>query len=268
MRITIIGSGYIGDATARALQAADHDITITTTNKDKAERLAELFNTAIIARGSDREAIRTAVSGADIVVVCVAPPRGGDYAECYLETARSVTEALKGRPEVPIIYTGSTSVYGPCNGNIVTEKTPVAPVTEGQRVLVETETTYLSRSEHACILRLAEIYGPGREIATRLKMMQGLSLPGTGDSITNLVHRDDVVGSILHAIAKGLRGVYNVCGDTHVTRKDFYDRICLSEGITPLAWDPSRQSPHGSRRIVDSGEIRRSGYVLTHPEYA
>jgi nucleoside-diphosphate-sugar epimerase len=149
----------------------------------------------------------------------------------------------------------------------VTEQSELRGQTENQGLLIQTENILRgleSRERPVCIFRLGEIYGPGRDIATRLKALQGTQLRGDGQNLTNLIHRDDCVGALAYAMRHGLRGTYNLCGETHVTRQQLYDRICDAAQLGRLGWDGSASSQHGGRRQLSTHALQEKGYKFRH----
>lgn len=248
----IIGCGYIGCALAVAWRKVGIRVTATTTSAERLSDLRRVADDAFIWKNGD---LKSLVQNHDCLVVTVAAKGKDNYKETYLDTAKAVCEAAGLKK---VIYTSSTSVYGDHHGDWVDEDTPISPLSPQAQILADTEKQYLTLP-NACILRLGEIIGPGRELIERLSKQQGNELPGTGQQYTNFSHRDDIVSAIQHAYEKDLHGIYNVCQDLHVSRKDLYDTICDKMGWPRVKWNASLKSAHGGNKRVSSKKIHTTG---------
>lgn len=276
MKIAIVGCGYIGSALAVRFKHDGHFVTTTTRTSSKVPSLQSISDKVCVLKGDDVQAIKELLHDQEVVVLCMAADSQESYEQTYLNTAEAVAAAMEHALKLKhVVYTSSTSVYGDHQGDVVDEKTPASALSVNGRILVETENILLGLSRndrYVCILRLGEIYGPGRLIADRLSRMlaQGSKLPGNGSSITNLIHLDDIVGGINFALDRRLNGVYNLCNDIHMTRKELYTQICAEERLPPVKWDPDKISLHSGNKLVLNTKIKAAGFnfltQLTHRE--
>lgn len=267
MRIAILGCGYVGSELAFQLKNAGHTITVTTRSHEKLKSLKNFSDEACLLRGSDCDSLKRILKTQDAVVITLAADSAGTYDDTYQGTAQALSQIIDCcLPLKHIIYTSSTSVYGDHFGNTVTEETDPLAKQETSQILLTAEKILLNLALHdrqVCILRLGEIYGPGREIAHRLRRLDGASLPGDGSSITNLSFLEDIVKAIVFALEKNLDGIFNVCGDLHIPRKDFYEQICLQEKISTVSWDASKQSIHSGNKLVSNQKIKSAGFMFS-----
>jgi nucleoside-diphosphate-sugar epimerase len=158
-----------------------------------------------------------------------------------------VTPKTPVHTPLPLIAISSTACYGDASGAFVKENE--APPTEyEQEVLLNPK---------ACIFRLSEIYGPGREISLRFKTKT--HFPGSPNNPTNMIHLDDIVGAILFAIEHHLTGIYNLTDDDHMTRNELYSHY------QKVTFDPSIKPRFGGNRCVSNAKIKEAGYVLKYP---
>lgn len=268
MRIGILGCGYVGKAIALEWKNQGHHIAATTRSKENIPQLDNFVDEVYLLNGNS---LSSFVEKQEVLVIAIAPDLGADYASTYLQIAEQVALAAKSAPSLrQIIYTSSTSVYGDRNGEWVDEETVIIHQDQNRKILHQTEHILLScQSENlnVCILRLGEIYGPGREIEARLRRMESQPFAGTGESYTNLIHLEDIVNAIDFVFIHHLRGIYNLCSDFHIPRRQFYEHICEHEQIAPIQWDPSRQSAHGGNRRVSNQKIKDAGLTFRHPQY-
>lgn len=144
LNIGIIGCGYVGTAVAERWREFGHSITATTTRRDRIPELERVAQQVVVLKGNDSEALASMVQNQDVLLLSVAAPRGGDYQESYLETAKTLLPVLQQAPRVQqLIYTSSSSVYGDHQGAWVDETTPVTPGNPNARVLAQTEEVLL-----------------------------------------------------------------------------------------------------------------------------
>lgn len=268
MRIGILGCGYVGEAAARHWKQKGHFLSATTRRSEKIPYLESFIDRVChLENGS----LAPFMSELDVLLISVAPDAGANYASTYLQTAQRVAEeSAKISSLQQILYTGSLSVYGDHAGRWIDETTPVNPAHENAKILFETENCLLkcaSSKMKVCVFRLGEIYGPGREIENRLKRMQHQPFAGTGDSYTNLIHLDDIVRALDFALSHKLQGIYNLCNDEHIRRKEFYEQICRKNQLPSIRWDPNRTSAHQGNRRASNQKLKNEGFIFSHLRY-
>lgn len=239
MRVAIIGCGYLGKAAAKAW--SHHDLTLFTRSEARLKELSP-FGRVVFS-------IKEALQGQRAVLLSVAPDSPDKYAETYLGCARAVLEH-----SVPqIIYTSSSSVYGDHGGAIVDEESPLKPTSEREKILVETEKLLQTASCKVCIFRLGEIIGPGRQILDRLRS----PMPGTGESLCNLSPIEEIVTALNYALEEGWEGIFNICNDLHIPRRELYEQLHQKAGLPPLIWDRTKTAPHVGNKVMSNNKFKR-----------
>jgi nucleoside-diphosphate-sugar epimerase len=268
MRVGIIGCGYVGIRAATLWSHLGHEISVTTRKAEKFHELSAVAQKIYLIDNSN--SFNDFIQNQEIVLVCMAPARGEDYRSTYLNTAHKISKALTHAPSLKqIIYTSSTSVYGDLGGDWVDETSCCTPENESGNILLQTEQTLLGcRSEaiKVCIFRLGEIFGPGRRIVDRLRKMGNTPLPGNGESYTNLIHIDDIIDALNFALNHQLDGMYNLCNEVHLQRKEFYNQICQQHHLPPLSWDPSLPRLHSGNKRVSNNKLKSVGFQFSHPD--
>lgn len=271
MNIAIIGCGYIGMELAKRLKKEGHSVTATTRKPERVEELARVAQHVVLLRGSSEEELATLLHDNDILIVTVGADDRQDYENAYLNLARTLRR-LAQQLALPrrLLYTSSTSVYGDHHGRWVDESAPLLASWDQAKILIETETIYQSLSDlgwHVLIFRLAEIYGPSRELSQKIRRYAGHSLPGNGDSYTNLVHKHDVVSALDYALRHQLTGLYNVTDDDHPTRRELYDHLAVLHRTKRVAWDPTHPNLHSGNKRVSNHKLKSEGFSLHHPHH-
>ena len=259
MKIGILGCGYVGRAAALQWKELGHTVTVSTRHKDKIPELKEVSDKVVLIESS----LKPLLEGQDALLFSTAPDSADAYKSAYLDNALAIQSLAPEYPDLKqLLYTSSTSVYGDHQGAWVTEDTPLHSYHERIEILIKTEQTLLdlrTLNRNVCILRLGEIIGPGRELAHRLRERIGKSFPGTGQNFTNFSHLNTIVKGLTFALDKHLDGVYNLCEDIHIPRKDLYEGISQELGLPVPIWDPSQFSHHHGNKKVSSDKIKASG---------
>lgn len=276
MRITIVGCGDVGMALARHWSGEGiHRLTLTTTREQRRRELEPLAELVQLLRADDRDALRQALSEAEVAIFTLAP--GGDrqvdeaaYATTYRDGFESLAEVLPGLSALrQIVYTGSCSVYGDAGDGWVDEDTPANPSSGHARVLLESEQLLLGCAgpqRQICILRLGAIYGPGRELAQRFRRLAGTTRPGCGSHHSHWIHRDDVVGAIAMAVEQRWEGLINLVDDEPVPVAQLLDQALRACGEESARWDPAAQvAPPPADRRIRNARLRQLGYRLRYP---
>lgn len=268
--VGLIGSGYLGSATAFFLQNKGYPITVSTTTPARLPYLKKDFKNAIILEGSRVSDWYQVIHSHSVLVLAVAPKTAIDsYADTYLASVKALLTALEKKNSVTqIIYISSTSVYGSHMGCWVDEESALLNPNPQAIILKECEERLLSAAIErlkVVIFRLAEIYGPNREIEKRVINSSSIPFAGDGSNFTNLIHVEDAVRAIDMAIENELSGVYNLANDFHVQRKDFYSDICKKHSLPEVQWDFRKATHHGGNRKVSNRKIKSIGFTFLHP---
>ncbi len=267
-RVAIIGSGYIGTELAIYWAKKGYEITATTSSPKKIKLLSKIVQKTALYKGSADGVIAQILLENDAIILTLSANRHGDIEQTFLSTARFIKScALEMQTPKTLIYTSNCSVYGNHHGLWVNEKSPLLATTLEGKILIETESCYLSLIDlgwQVCILRLSDIYGPGREISKKIKDLQGKVLSGSGENFTNMVHEEDVVHAIDYSLQRELKGVYNLSDNDHPKQKEFYDMISKRFHLTPPIWDASQHPLNGNKRISHN-RIIKEGFRFTYP---
>jgi len=251
MRVLIIGCGYVGVALGRELVSRGHEVHGL--RRTASEELPEAGIKLVVGDVSEPGGLR---GGTDYewVVNCVSSSGGGveGYHKTYVEGTKNILEHFRMKSPVKFVYTSSTGVYGQTDGSEVDERSPTEPEAETAKELVAAERLLLDASEEGrfptIVLRVAGIYGPGRGYWLKQFLRGEARVEGLGERWINMVHRDDVAGTIIAALERGKAAeVYNVVDDEPVTQLAMFKW---------LAKRFEREMPQGAE-VTASGERKR-----------
>jgi len=267
--VLIVGCGYVGTHVAYALKNK-FPVVVTARSDKHLEELRASFTFVEHLDTNNLEEFERVAYPHEAIIVTVAAKDMRSYHETYLKTAENLAILLFKNTFVKhVIYTSSTSVYGDHEGCIIDETTTPQPTSEQSSILLETERQLLActtQTRKVCIFRLGEIYGPSREISSRVKHYQGKSAPGDGSFPTNMIHVDDISRAITFALQHSLEGVYNLCDDDHMPRAELYNTISLKYHLPKVNWDPSQKTHHSSKKIISSQKLKQAGFIFSHPK--
>ncbi|MFY7842813.1 MAG: NAD-dependent epimerase/dehydratase family protein [Rhabdochlamydiaceae bacterium] len=265
-RVMILGLGYLGQHLVKRLMPPYEVLYGSTTSSDKLVDLAKLGLVPFVFKSTETSLLQDKLLHTDVLIVCVAPKSKDKYQEAYLDLACVLREKLKqiSHP-LQVVYISSTSVYE--NAKSTTEDTELHPLSENINILVQTEKVYESLSSEyvsVLILRLAGLYGIGREIEKRVLLYEKGSIPGDPYAYTNHIHVEDVVRAVQFLLERKSVGLFNVVNDSHPTRLDLYTNIAKKLGIASLEWQPAQKTIHGQGRIVVNDKIKEKGFIFEY----
>lgn len=266
MKYLVIGAGYLGSAFLSQGAQLKEDLIATTTSVQNKENLLKMAGLVEIFRHPDPDQLKALVELSDVICVFVAPKEEG-YS-LYLDLVRDLSSILLfSQKKHYVVYVSSTFVYEGLSLPIVSEDTPLDPKHTKAKALLEAEKGLLSLSSDKisiCVLRLAGIFGPNRELTKRASLLSSKVLAGTGLEPTNHIHVEDAAGFAWHCIKKSLVGIYNVVMPQHPKRVDLYQHLCSQLSIPPPTFSPEKTVEHGCGAVVSSQKMQEARYSLKH----
>jgi nucleoside-diphosphate-sugar epimerase len=271
MKIAIIGCGYLGTAVACLWSQSGHDVTVTTTSSARVAELEQVAQQVIVLKGADLAALKEIVTDREVILLSVGARdrRLEAYRETYLGTAQNLIKAIEQSARVQqLIYTSSYGILGNKQGAWVDEETPAAPANENGEILARTEQVLLAAQSDRLkvgILRLAGIYGTGRELIRIFRSYAGTTRPGNGEDYTNWIHLDDIVNALELIRLKQLNGIYHLASDP-LESKEFFDRLFAKHGLESVVWDGSDAYTRPYNVRLSSDKIKKAGLELIHPQ--
>jgi nucleoside-diphosphate-sugar epimerase len=278
MRALVIGAGYVGSVLATELADQGHEVFALRRRPAMKPELARPGVTRLSADISQPAELAKLPSRLDWIVNCAAPGSGEAeaYEATYLRGTANLIEYFRAAPPTKYVYTSSTAVYAQDDGSVVTETSPASSRTPTGRVLVETEEILKVAAREqgfpAVILRVAGIYGPGRGYWFRQFMSGQARMVGDGARFMNMIHRDDVAGTILAALSEGTPGqVYNAVDDEPVTQHDFFRWLSEQTGrAMPTAVEDGstpRSRAATNKRVSNRKLKEQTGYAFRYPTF-
>ncbi|MES3034329.1 MAG: NAD-dependent epimerase/dehydratase family protein [Gemmatimonadota bacterium] len=264
-RIAVLGAGYVGSALAREACRQGHAVWAV-----RRTLPADGDDGVHWVRGDVASGQVDGLSPAlDAVVLTVAPSRTDHgYAGTYPPAAAGAVALATATGARSLLYTSSTGVYGGRGGLVVTESSPRAGTGEGNVALGQAEDIVLaSEAARPTVLRVAGIYGPGRD--PRGRMRDASALPQRGGYWVNLAHRDDIVGALLHLIGTVAAPAVLNCSDGSPTlAADVARWLAKQDGRDPasLRFDNDAE-PSRNDQCVSNAALRAVGWAPRFPSF-
>ncbi len=191
-------------------------------------------------------------------------PAGANLIWCFPATPISQVQAFARTLDAPprrIVILGSTSAYEASDHSVeyppswIDESAPI-DLTKSR---VQGEE-YLRKHHGAIVLRVAGIYGPGRNPLDWIR--QGRI--GPSRKCVNLIHVEDLAAICLAAIEKGKPGeAYNVSDGTPYLWSDICATAQQRWSVAVTAANEDRSS---GKRISNAKLRSELGYTLKHPD--
>lgn len=271
--VAVVGVGFLGRVLACALPAPVLAVSRTGTWPDGHVPQAIQLH-AIDLLHPAPGALQRALAPARSLVICVAAGRNQDRRAVYLDGVARLLRACEDVSLARVVYTSSTSAL-PDRDAWLDDDTPDPPSDERGQIQRSAEEHVRiaceARETPWTILRLAGLYGPGRELFRLYRSDPGAVQPGDGMQTTNLIHRDDAVQACLAALALDpkVSAIVNVCDDDHRPRRTMFSAIARAAGLPEPRWELSPVSsdePRG-KRVRNDRMKQILGVRLHHPTH-
>lgn len=274
MKLLIAGCGYVGSELAR--RYAERGEQVFGLRRSPLELTgAAVSLTADLTRP---ETLKELPPGLELVVyACGAERREpGAYRAAYVDGLGNLLGALLDQGQSPrrVIFLSSTSVYGQDDGSLVDETTPARPAGFAGALLLDAENLLSESPLPSTVLRLAGIYGPGRESRIDAVLEGRLRLPRRRGVFTNRIHRTDIVAAIDHiASLESPEPLYLGADTEPADRRDFLEWLARRLGVTLEQEEEEENEPaapetaRGRNKRVSSERLRASGFHFVYPTW-
>jgi nucleoside-diphosphate-sugar epimerase len=234
-------TGFVGSHVAEACKARGMGVrTLARPGSDTA--FLDRLGVAVV-RGdlTDRDAVRTAVEGADVVVQCAAKVGDWgpveDYRAVNVEGLRGLLDACRSRPLQRFIHLSSLGVYAARHHHGTDEAVPLPESHMDGYTQSKVEAERLALSYHrengvpVVVLRPGFIYGPrDRTLVPKVidNLRQGkFRFLGSGRQALNTIYVGNLVDAVFLAIDKpqAVGQVYNLTDGEHVSKRRFVEAL-------------------------------------------
>jgi nucleoside-diphosphate-sugar epimerase len=266
MHVLVAGCGWLGTALARALVARGDRVTGIRRDPGRAAALAA-YGVAPLALDLGASDAAEAIPAVDAIVACQSAGTDSPeaYRAAYVTSTVALLSAARRLGGVPLVYTGSTGVFGQRDGSDVDERTPPAPAGPTGLVLAEAERLVLGAGGR--LLRLSGLYGPGRSGALDRVRAGAMALGPGDDAWMNWCHLDDAVAFVHAALTRGQDGAtYHGSDAAPPRRREVITWMAEKLGIEPTRRD-APAAPGPNRRILSAWTRQSLAVTLAYPSF-
>jgi nucleoside-diphosphate-sugar epimerase len=272
----VFGLGYSAGSYARQASAASVPVAGTVRTAEKAGPLCRDGVRALVFDGDRSDpGLLPPLRTADRLLVSVQPDRDGD------PVLRRFESAIAQAPDLSrIVYLSTVGVYGDHAGGWVDETTPPEPLNARGRARLAVEQAWLAFGRRTgrtvSVLRLAGIYGPGRNALADLRDGDARRI-AKPDQVFNRIHLTDIGRAITCAFDRAeSSGVWNVTDDEPAPAPDVVAYAAALMGIAPPPEVPFETAPlspmarsfyAANRRVSNRALKTRLGFTPAYPTY-
>lgn len=265
MTVLIAGCGDLGTEVGLRLAGLGHHVV-------GLRRSASLLPAPLDGQSIDLSREKPVIPP-DTYLVVVAIAAGGPtpeaYRAAYVDSLRNLLDALDESHITPrrFLLVSSTAVYDVNDGSWVTEQTPAAPRPGTGAVLLEAEQMLHERIPAAVVLRLAGIYGPGRErLITQVR--QGEATVSAASRHTNRIHRDDAAAAIVHLLLREEEPLplYLGVDSAPVVSNEVLGFLAEELGL-PAPSAGQADSQRGGDKQLSNRLLLETGFTFSYPSY-
>lgn len=273
--LLILGAGFSGKAIGQTFKAAGFSVSGTTRSAEKADDLRALGIAPILYDGGPvPEALAADMARATHVVQSIAPGKDGDP---LFRAGMPSLSALM--PKLAWAgYLSTVGVYGDHKGGWVDEDTALNPVSARSIERVSAENHWLDFGRISdlpvAVLRLAGIYGPGRNALRNMDEGTARRLVKK-DQVFNRIRVEDIGRSALFLAEKSLGGVWNITDNEPGPPQDVVAEAARLMGL-PVPPDipfetaelsSMARSFYGENKRVSNARLRAAGFEFRFPDY-
>jgi|SRR5579871_1278961 nucleoside-diphosphate-sugar epimerase len=220
--------------------------------------------------------LTSAIVDANYVLVSVPPGEIGDPVLAAYGQALGRAGNLRA-----VAYLSTIGVYGDRNGEWIGEQTPASPQSSRARQRLAAERAWQRLGEASgasvAVLRLAGIYGPGRNALMQIARGKARRIVKPGQ-IFNRIHVADIAQVIDAAFTRGASGIFNVADDEPSAPADpvvFAAQLLgvaappeISFEVAAAAMSPLALSFWQECRRVKNDKLKRElGVTLRYPTF-
>jgi nucleoside-diphosphate-sugar epimerase len=269
MKLFIIGVGYTAGRLIATQRSAFDSISGTVRSAEKRAQLGAL-DIDLFDGGAASPATLAKAAVADVVLISAPPSPAGDVVLDAFAATMANGAARR------VIYLSTIGVYGNHGGGWIDEDTAPQPELDrtASRLAVERRWRELL-GDRLAVLRLAGIYGPGRNALVELRLGRARRIVKPGQ-VFNRIHADDIARAIMGAVARERGGLWNICDDEPAPPQDVIAYAAKLMGIAPPPEQPfetaelspmARSFYASNRRIRNIRMKEELGVTLAYPTY-
>jgi hypothetical protein len=269
-RLFVFGPGYSSLHYVRTHAAAFSDIGATVRTDERRAAFADAPLDLFMFDGMQAAPeIADRIASADLILVSVPPGKDGDPVLAHFGDRIA-------RSKARVVYLSSVGVYADHAGAWIDETADVIHDDTRRGLRTHAETAWQKTCcDRLRILRLAGIYGPGRNAFVNLASGRAHRIVKQGQ-VFNRIHVEDIAQAIAAAADYPHGGVWNVCDDEPAPPQDV---VTYAAGLTNIPPPPEQdfatadlspmaRSFYASNNRISNRKLKTElDVTLRHPNY-
>lgn len=270
MRFMIFGAGFSARAFAKQSDALIYG---TTRSESKFPALAEAgIKPLLFSQPTASTDLLDQLSETTHLIISIAPDGNGD---CVLNQP-ALLAAMKKLEWIG--YLSTIGVYGDHQGQWIDENAICRPALPRNQMRLNVETEWIQfakpRDIPIAILRLAGIYGPGRNAFIKLQQGKAHRIIKPGQ-VFNRIHSDDIAGVIDQFAKARQSGIFNLSDNEPAPPQDVISYAAHLMGVEAPEEIPFEEAQlsemarsfYGDNKKISNQKLLKTGYRLKHPDY-
>lgn len=265
--LMVLGCGYVGKKLANACIKQSINVIATTRSEEHAEQLRALGIRAVVVQ-SPSAIPDELLSSCNMVLDSIPLTRD----EQGMHASQGEWLPVLG-PKLSHIcwagYLSTTGVYGDAGGAWVDESFPCNPTSERGRERLVAEQAWLDSGLPAEVFRLAGIYGPERNVVSRLKAGGYKAVKWEPAHYSSRIHVDDIVSALVAAMLSPRAGrIVNLADDAPCPHDEYVTELAeLTGAPQPQILTPEEGEKELSSAMLDFfRDSKRVSNQLLHRE--
>jgi nucleoside-diphosphate-sugar epimerase len=265
-KVSIIGLGWLGEATGMLLQTQGYQVLGSSTRSEKVGLLREKGLDAVhFALDPDPKGIDyQRLFESEILVVTLPPRRRQGDGEAYLQQLASLRDLITSTEVKQVLFISSTGIY-PNENNAApyTEEEEISESAAGNTILYRAEALMGTSSRYdLTVLRMGGLMGADR--------IPGIYFAGkeqvVGHTRVNFIHQTDAARMIAWVINQGLwNQTFNGVAPEHPLRREVYQHNASALGIPlPASFQDATDEEVG--RLISSEKMLSTGFTFEYPD--
>ena len=290
------GTGVVGRRLVPQLVARGHQVTATTTSRDKLGALEQVGAEAVVMDGLDAISVGQAVARArpDVIVhemTAIAGRPDMKHMDRWFATTNRLrtegTDHLLAAAEASGVSHVVAQSYASWNGIreggwVKTEEDPLDPQAGTAAYAVMAAVRHLEDAilkADGAVLRYGGLYGPGAtDDQVELVRRRQFPLVGGGSGYSSWVHVDDAASATVLAVEQKARGIFNIVDDEPAPASEWLPYLAACAGAKPpmrvpswlarlLAGDVAVTMMTRGRGFSNEKAKRELGWQLRYPSW-
>lgn len=263
-RIGILGCGWLGLGLSRSFIDEGHVVHGSRQSNKGADFLQENEISGFVVKINEDKIIgdlSTFLAKVNCLFLTLPPGIRKNPKRNFVAVIQQLVPHIQNSKVQQIVFTSSTSVFGPEQG-LVTPQTTPKPVSESGKQLLEVEKILLSQPHFSTqIVRLGGLIDDDRH---PVKQLAKLPIVLNPEAPINLIHKTDAIGLLRYLSEQAdWHKIYHGVAPWHPTKKDFYLQAAKQLQIS----SPKFSSEKGvATKIVSDPYIELGSYRFMEPK--